>query len=198
MINLGHYVVPVDTKNGVCIDIGANLGDFTDQYRNHFSKIIYVEPQIELFNNLQTRFKILKHIIGYNKAAWSESGVGLNLVAHSNMDSGSVGVSSGFLNKDWTNNIVNSTLSITLADLLTECNISNVDYLKVDCETSEYQFLYNKDLSMIKYLGIEIHSQMGIELYNLLLSWINKTHVLVSGDPTFINNINKEVLFKLK
>lgn len=197
MINLGYYVVPDDTINGVCVDIGANLGDFTNKYKNHFSKIIYVEPQIDLFTNLQIRFKEELNVFGCNKAAWSESDIRLDLVSHSNMDSGSVGISTSNLNKDWTSKIVNSSESISLSHLLKKYEISILDYLKIDCETSEYQFLYGKDLSMIKYIGIEIHHQMGIEKYNLLISWINKTHTLVYGDSNFVKDNNKEVLFKI-
>lgn len=27
--NLGNYIVPDDTKGGVCLEIGANVGSFT-------------------------------------------------------------------------------------------------------------------------------------------------------------------------
>ena len=72
-----------------------------------------------------------------------------------------------------------------------------IDYLKIDCETSEYPFLYGKNISMFKYIGIEIHAQLGKIKYNNLLDWIKKTHILIHGDDFYNSKYNKELLFKL-
>lgn len=197
-MNLGNYNVPSDTINGVCVDVGANLGDFTNKYLNHFSKIFYIEPQISLFNNLQKRFDGQSHVVGFNNAVWSESNINLELVWHDNLDFGSVGVKGEFVNDHWTNNVVNSVMSISLEELFNKTNLNIIDYLKLDCETSEYPFIYGKDLSKISYIGMELHFQMGEQRYNELLSWIKKTHELIHGDDSYGHNDNKEVLFKLK
>lgn len=196
--NLGNYLVPSEIKNGICLDVGCNLGDFSKRYEKFFNKIYFIEPQKELFLNLEKRFSESDNVKGFNKAVWSESNINVNLVSHSNNDHGSVGVDGGNLNEDWTNNLVNQIETISLEDLLLLISEKNIDYLKIDCETSEYPFLFGKDLSVIKYIGIEIHHQMGELKYNQLLDWIKKTHTLISADDSYEKDHNKEVLFKLK
>lgn len=197
-MNLGNYIVPAETINGVCIDIGCNLGDFTHKYKHHFNKIYFIEPQINLFNDLINRFKDDNHIKGFNNAVWSVSDLEVELLEHPNNDSGSVAVNGEHINNDWTKNVINVVKTISLDDLLTKINENEIDYLKIDCETSEYPFLIGKDISIFKYIGIEIHSQMGESKYNELLGFIKKTHILINGDDSFIKNYNKELLFKLK
>jgi FkbM family methyltransferase len=198
-INLGNYIVPNEVKNGICIDVGCNLGDFTKKYNDFFKKIYFIEAQTELFLKLEKRFNQSNNIIGFNRAVWSESNVKVNLVSHPNNDHGSVAVNSDYLNNDWTSQIVNQIETISLEDFLSLISEKNIDYLKIDCETSEYPFLFGKDLSMFRYIGIEIHSQMGELRYNELLEWIKQTHILIDGDDSFNKNYNKELLFiKLK
>jgi FkbM family methyltransferase len=196
-INLGNYIVPSDIKNGICIDIGCNLGDFTKKYENFFSKIYYVEAQTDLFLNLKKRFNEKNNVIGFNKAVWSESNIKVDLVLHPNNDHGSVAVNGEFINNDWTKQIVNQIETISLEDFLILISEKFIDYLKIDCETSEYPFLFGKDLSMFKYIGIEIHPQMGELKYNGLLNWIKETHILINGDDLFDEKHNKELLFKI-
>jgi len=37
--NLGNYIIPEETKNGICIDIGSNVGSFLKKYVNFFKTI---------------------------------------------------------------------------------------------------------------------------------------------------------------
>lgn len=117
-MNLGNYSVPYETVNGICIDVGSNFGDFIDKYYNHFSKIYFIEPQIELFNKILDRFKDKENVEGFNLGAWNISNTDLEMVNHSNNDFGSVGVKSSEINHDWTDKIVNKVISINLPDLL--------------------------------------------------------------------------------
>lgn len=197
-MNLGNYMVPDDTANGICVDVGGNFGDFTNKYKNHFSEIHVLEPQIVLFEQIKTRFNDNTNIFVYNNAVWSEPNVTLEMVSHSNTDLGSVGVKNGEINDDWTNDVVNKVVSTDLNNLFVTIKHKDITYLKVDCETSEYKFLYDKDLLMIKYIGIELHHHMGIEKYNQLINWIKKTHNLINGDESYQFGNNKEVLYKLK
>jgi FkbM family methyltransferase len=197
-MNLGNYIVPDETKNGVCIDVGCNLGDFTNKYINHFNKIYFIEPQSDLFRNLVFRFKHMNNVVGFNNAVWSDSNLQVELLQHPNNDHGSVAVNGDYINNDWTENVVNTVETISLEDLLNQINEKEIDYLKIDCETSEYPFLIGKDLTMFKYIGMEIHSQMGIQKHTELLNWVKQTHDLINGNDSFTPNTNKEILFKLK
>ena len=195
--NLGHYTVPEDTKNGICIDVGCNVGDFTFTYRDHFAHIYFIEPQIKLFEHNIKRFEGNEKITGLNRAAWSQSNILLKLLNHKNHDSGSVGVNSSLLNDEWLNEVVNEILSISLADVINMYKIDVIDYLKVDCETSEYEFLINSDLSKIRYIGIELHHQMGFDRYNELLKKIHYTHTHIAGNIHYTSGANQEALFKI-
>ena len=195
MFNLGHYKVPQSTRGGLCLDVGCNLGDFTYKYRNHFARIIYIEAQTKLFENLVNRFKDYPSITGMNKAAWSESGLTLDLIEHHKRDHGSVAVKSENLNDEWLEDeVVNQCETVSIeefADL-------NISYLKMDCETSEYEFLLGKDLSNIDHIGIEMQHQLGPEKYYELYHWILKTHDLGGGNPSYIKGMNREAYFKRK
>lgn len=61
-----------------------------------------------------------------------------------------------------------------------------IDYLKVDCEGAEYYFLKDKDLSKVKYIGIEFHANLGAKKWKELCLWLNKTHMIVH--PELIEN----------
>lgn len=194
--HIGNYLVPEETKNGICVDVGANYGNFIKQNHAHFKEIHYIEPLKHVYEFLDNEFKNYDNVFGNNKAVWSESGVLLRMVSHFNNDAGSAAVKGDFINDDWTDNTINETLSISIENLIEK--LGKIDYLKVDCETSEYPFLFKKDLSKIQYLAIELHNQLGLEKYNELISWIKNTHDLVDGDETYKFNVNKEVLYKLR
>jgi FkbM family methyltransferase len=196
--NLGNYLVPTETKGGLCFDIGGNFGDFTNKYANNFDEMYIIEPQINLYNRIVDLFKDKTHIKPLNRAVWSESNVELELVYHSNTDLGSVGIKSELLDNGWTNNVVNKIKSISLEEIYEIVDNKSIDYFKVDCETSEYYLLLNKDLSKLKYIGIELHHAMGSEKFKILTNWIKNTHDLINGNDNYTNGVNKEVLYKLK
>lgn len=195
--NLGNYIVPNDTKNGICVDIGCNVGSFTRKYYNHFSKIFYYEPFKDCFEVCQKFSQNYDHICGYNLAAWSESGKNVNILAHSNQDSGSSAIESSSLNDEWSSeDIVHSVKTISLEDILIQCG-GNITYCKSDCETSEYHIFLNKDLTGIMYIGMEIHHQMGPQKQAELIKHILTTHDLVYGSHGY-TPFNREILFRRK
>lgn len=194
---ISEYIVPEDVKGGICIDVGCNSGSFTDFYKDYFSKIYFIEPQKELYKGLVNKFKNYEHLIGFNLAVWSEDRKDLTLVNHANHDSGSVGVKEGSINNDWTDEIVNLVDSISL-DTLHKMINATIDYAKIDCENSEYEFLFNKDLSNIRYICMELHAQMGEEKFYELINHIQKTHNLVSGSEEHLTNAHQILLYKLR
>ena len=195
--NLGLYEVPHETFGGVCLDVGANVGSFLKKYVNHFRKIHYYEPLDRCFKICQDFSKNYSHIHGFNKAGYSVSGKRLRMISHLNLDSGSCAVESELLNDDWDiNNMINCVESICLEDMIKELDEPVIDYLKMDCETSEYHILFEKDLTIFNYIGIEVHAQPGELKHSQLISHIKTTHQLVSGDATYKSNLNNELFFK--
>jgi FkbM family methyltransferase len=191
-----EYQIPEDVKDGICVDVGCNDGAFTNVYKDFFKKIYFIEPQKELYKGLVNKFKDYEHLIGINLAVWSEDSKSLTLVKHTNNDSGSVGVKE-VINNDWTNEIINLVDSISL-DTLNKIINTTIDYIKIDCENSEYEFLYGKDLSNIRYICMELHVQMGEEKFNTLINHIQKTHNLISGLENYDIDHNQILLYILR
>lgn len=183
--NLGNYIVPDDTKGGVCLEIGANVGSFTKKYQNHFSKLHYYEPLIECFNIIQSNINS-ENIQGFNLAGFSKSGEILDMVLHKNKDSGSTGLKTDALNNEWGEEIYQKIETISLEDMIKNLETDQIDYCKSDCETAEYYIFLGKDLTSINYLGLEMHHQMGIKKWNELINHINITHKLISGIKSIV------------
>jgi len=202
--NIGNYVVPEECMGGICVDIGGNTGVFSLTYKDFFSKIHIYEPQTECNKIIRDRISGSHNLSLFNEAVFSESGHVLSMISHSNLDSGSVAlnvenISNNLLSTGWTNNIVDIKVNtISLEDVLERIG-GHIDYLKIDCETSEYNFLMNKELKNIKYIGIELHCQLGYDKYNELLNYILKYFDIVEPfDPSYNASLHKEVLFKSK
>ncbi len=195
--NLGNYIVPHDTLHGTCIDIGCNVGSFMQKYINHFSKIVYYEPIKECYDLCVNFARQHAHVCGYNLAVWKTSNELVTMLQHFNQDSGSSAIESDALNYEWHNKSVIQTVNtISIKDILDSIP-KDIDYCKVDCENSEYYIFMNQKIDRIKYIGMEIHHQMGREKQEELLSYILQTHDLISGGAAY-TNYNREILFKRK
>jgi FkbM family methyltransferase len=192
--NLGNYIVPADTENGVCLEIGANVGSFTKKYSNHFRLIHFYEPLLECFNITSEKIKDNPNIQGFNLAGYSSSDINKEMMLHRNKDSGSSALKTSAINSDWVDTI-HSIKTISLPDMIKNLNVSQIDYCKSDCETAEYHIFLNQDLSKIKYIGLELHNQMGSDKWYELLDYIGNTHKLVSGNTTWKLGRNSELLF---
>ena len=196
--NLGYYMVPQDTKGGVCLEIGANVGNFFNTYKDHFRVIHYYEGVEATFNIAQQKSIDQEHITGFREAAHSCDGECLDIVVNSNNESGSCSVLDESRDmSEWTSEVVSQATSVSfqtvLDRILKESGATEVDYMKIDCECCEYKFMMNNDLSKIKYIGIELHSQLGEEKFNELIQHLQKTHH-IHGNSTYRHNAHAEVL----
>ena len=198
--HLGNYYVPDNAYNGVCVDIGGNTGQFSLKYKDFFSKIHIYEPQLECFEIIKNNTNSISNIVLYDEAVYNESGLYVDLVSHGSFDSGSVAVNSDKITvTEWTSNIVNNKCkTISLSDIIERAG-GYVDYMKIDCETSEYNLLIDKDLRNIKYMGIELHWQIGKENFDKLISHILKYFNNVHNhNLEYPNGYNIEVFFESK
>ena len=189
--NIGNYVVPEDA-NGICIDIGSNVGNFFKLYHNKFDKIYAYEPNIILYEKI--KLLNIKNVELFNEAVSNICGK-TEIILHTNSESGSSAIKETIdnvilLKNHWSNNVINEVPTVDLETVIKRTNSEKIDYLKMDCENSEYLILFKKDLKNIKYIGIEIHSQMGKEKWDELKDWVSLTH---NGFPEFDDN-HKEVL----
>lgn len=202
--NLGNYIVPEEVKEGVCLEIGANVGSFTDKYKDFFGLLHYYEPITDCFNVIKQKLEAsnnpLRNVVGFNKACYDKSGEELEILLHINNDSGSSAVKTDLTkdHEEWKDgNVIQKVSTISLEDAIEEIG-GSVDYCKCDCETSEYYIFMGKDLSAINYIGMEVHWQMGEERQHELLKHISKTHKFVTGHAGYTYGINREILLKRK
>ena len=199
--HLGNYYVPEECKGGVCVDIGGNTGQFSIKYAGFFRFIHIYEPQSACYNIIRdTVLSKFKNISLLPEAVYHTSNMKVDLMSHHNLDSGSVAVRDEIIIvPEWTSNIVdNKCNTISLIDIINRIG-GKVDYMKIDCETSEYNLLIGNDLSNIKQPRFELHWQMGKNNFELLVNHILKYFDNVfSADLTYPIGYNIEVYFKNK
>jgi len=197
--NLGNYIVPEDSKDGIAIDIGANNGCFIEKYSNFFSEIHAYEPNTFLFNLLKNKYQSYPHIFLYNEAIYHTSNKEVSLTKYNHNDEdGSFAIYTDCSEQHWSSaNEICKTNTVCLDSVVSRCSNKNISYLKMDCETGEYYGILNKDLTPFKYIGIELHFQMGISRYTELYNFIAKSHNC-NLPCNFSVNVNQELLFTKK
>ena len=192
--NLGYYPIPKDSCGSVAVDIGCNNGCFLQSYAHLFSKIHAYEANYFLVQKLKEKFD-KNHISIYHKAVSEKDDKKLKLLSHPSMEDGSFAIEKSNVRPDWEGqDFVCEVESISLNSIMKKAG-GYVGYMKIDCETSEYELLINKDLRNIEYLALELHAQLGYEKYNELYDFICQTHT-PSQEVSFVENKHQELLFK--
>jgi FkbM family methyltransferase len=126
-------------ENDVVFDIGASSGPFTYSIKNRNPQKVYCfEPHSELFKNL-TKNVESDNVVCVNKAIGPVDG---------NFET------FGLFNKDLTETAAESNLqqvpSVKFSTFIQENNIKGIDFLKSDCEGSEYDIFNDENLPWIK------------------------------------------------
>ncbi|ACD83121.1 SAM-dependent methyltransferase [Methylacidiphilum infernorum V4] len=149
---------PLDNKNPIVIDIGANIGLFS-----FFALCLFPGARIIAIEPIEENFSWLKDTIEANKLS---SLVSLRQCALSSQR----GFVDLYLHEEGHFPIFSSILSVTdrkipvptktLVDIFEEEKIDRCDWIKLDCEGAEYEILYNCPGSLFKTihrLSIEAH-----------------------------------------
>lgn len=149
----------------VLVDVGSNIGLSAIWFSNQFpnmSRLVCVEPDNQNFKaltrNINQNFNS-HEVVLVNKALWSVSNIQLSLTsAFRDGESWSKSVTEGVLKAD-------SVRSITLEDLLLNCEIKGVDILKIDIEGAEVKLLNSPSFittikDEVRFLAIEIHEEV--------------------------------------
>jgi FkbM family methyltransferase len=170
------YPIP-QLNHNIAVDIGANVGGFCLNAHRHFKKIYAFEPLVENFLILEkvlNRYDI-KNVEAYNTAIYSESNTTLPLRLFSENHSKDVTCAQFDSNELIETNRMCETISMN--DMLESLELSHIDYLKLDCEGSEYEILENfSHMDKINVLCLEIHNFFGIDRKLSLMKKIEKTH----------------------
>jgi FkbM family methyltransferase len=123
-------------ENDVVFDIGASVGVFTNKIlHNNPSKVICIEPQVDLYKSLVRNVGGNKVVTCYNSGIADKSGP---------TESNTLYDPTVVFNTE--KNV--PFIGISFKDLIT--NIDHIDFLKIDCEGGEYDVFNDENLPWIK------------------------------------------------
>ena len=150
-----EYDFNIDFKEGdIVIDIGANVGMVSILLAKKFPflKIYSFEPLKENYDNFIKNIELNNIpkgvIIAENKAVTKDGRLITMSINSANKD-GSSTTDVISINSIMTKE--NSQVeSITLEEIFKKYNINKLKLLKIDCEGSEYEILYNADTNLLK------------------------------------------------
>ena len=150
-----EYDFNIDFKEGdIVIDIGANVGMVSILLAKKFPflKIYSFEPLKENYDNFIKNIELNNIpkgvIIAENKAVTKDGRLITMSINSANKD-GSSTTDVISINSIMTKE--NSQVeSITLEEIFNKYNINKLKLLKIDCEGSEYEILYNTDTNLLK------------------------------------------------
>jgi len=179
-------------KNGLVIDCGCNVGGFTEAFKGRFNNFLAIDASLYNIEEYQKHH----HHPTIHKALSKEDDKWVQLRKYmgdgdNDTNSGNFGITGfvndtnkhGYRSDDWED-----VETISLETILKD--IPEVELLKVDIEGAEFDFLYGKDLSKIKWITGEFHNFLfqfddrGVEL----LEWIGTTHDEVYSEGDGINS----------
>ena len=214
---IGNYKVPILplSEDTVVVDCGVGCGYFFWFYHSFFNNYIGIEASKENIESLKKKFEMTKayNYKVLNYACYSEDNKDLELKSVRGYDVLSKGFTAnnnslfyevGEKQSNWNNPITENDLikekveTISLEGIFSKLNLQKIDFLKVDIEKAEYDFLMGKDLSKVRFLSIE--ALVKFKKSRELLSFIkNNGFVQIFGngkDFTFANkNENTNSIF---
>lgn len=187
------YKIPKDIT-GIAVDVGANVGGFPIVNHSKFTKIISIEPSQETYDKCVKNTSIFDNVEVYRYAVTDVDNDIVKL--RSFIDDNLSGNASILPDARWFKlDDYEEVPSISLEGIYTKFNIDKINYLKVDIEAGEYDFLMNKDLSNIDYIGIEIHIHLGNIKMKELIQHIEKTHYSINSHGNGITS-HYEITYK--
>jgi FkbM family methyltransferase len=149
-----------DFENATVLDVGANAGFFSLWWlsRHPGSKVICVEPIPENFALLKRNADLNagEKITLVNGAVGGQAG---QIVLRYTLTKGFT--TSATVLRDVGGQVEISVKAFPLAQLLADFDLKQIDFLKLDCEGGEYDFLYHCDddaLNTIRRIAVETHS----------------------------------------
>ena len=158
-----------------CLDIGTNVGTFSYHASNFFKNVFSYEAVGRTYLIAKENLQDIKNVKLNNLAVYSKSGEKIKIYKHKNELSGDCSI---YKQADFTDDYETVTTTC-LKNIIKENNIDYVDYMKVDCEGAEYDFLMSQDLSKVFFLSMELHPGLiGIKRATELLIHLSRYFVL--------------------
>jgi FkbM family methyltransferase len=186
-----NYPVPNNIEKKLAVDVGANIGGFSMAYNNLFDEIIFFEANPDTFKIAKSNTENFKNVTGYNFGVSGKDGEKLKLMNHFNRSNNSVSCSPSITETGMPHwdEVIGEVESISLEGIFKMIDNRRINFLKLDCENSEYEILLNKDLSNIDHISMELHSQMGESRYKELIAYLGKFFT-IRGDTTYSTTKN--------
>lgn len=149
----GQYDNPERFENEIVVDIGANVGSFTVLAARFAAKVIALEPLPDNFKQLQRNIEFNSlHNVSQLNVAISDTDGELEIFG--------VGACvTAIRNEKHTDST--TVKAITMQTLMDEYSLTCIDFLKMDCEGSEFDVFLNSPpeiLRRIKSLNLEFHN----------------------------------------
>jgi len=183
-----EYKLKNKTAPKIIVDGGANIGLFAVLMKNLYPtvKIICVEPDKENFQMLKKNLEFYDDVYFENCGIWNKD-TKLKVYDKYQMGKWAMVVEEDLQNGD--------IVAISMNTLMQKYNLSHIDFLKLDVETSEKQIFannYENWLPKIKTIIIEIHDWMEEGCSKPFFEAINKTFqnykYYTNGENTVIEN----------
>lgn len=167
-------------KQDVVVDIGAHIGSFSI-----YAALLAKQGKIYAYEPTPENFRLLKHNLKLNQI---NNIVTFNLIVFAGKGrkriylTDSSGTSSVFGRQGQKFHTVKA---VGLKDIFDDNNLRKINFLKIDCEGSEYDILFNtpkKYLDRIDKIAMEYHEHPGTkykgkDLEGFLLSHDFKTRI---------------------
>lgn len=181
-----------------CIDVGANIGEWTDMVLSysdeHIQKIIIIEPGKKAFDQLFSKFSKDKRLLILNKGLGH---VNSHLFFNEQSNAGEM---SSFVPSSNNNNTQTLIEVITLDEFLKDQDFVCIDFLKIDCEGFDFnvlkgaeESLRNRKIGIIQFeynaewidAGATLKSAYLLLTQNKYQFYVLKKNGLSSFDPNF-------------
>lgn len=172
------HLVDIDIAEQV-VDAGCNVGGFSAAYGFRFNNILAIDASsynIEQYKSIHNNPIIhkaisskdgeiakLKKYMGYGDDDTNSGNFSITEFVYDNADQ-----------HGWRGDDYEEVETISLETIIER--VGDIGLLKIDIEGAEYDALYQKDLSRIKYIIGEFHNFLGVEKQTKLFSWIQNTH----------------------
>jgi FkbM family methyltransferase len=143
--------------NGIVLEIGAHKGFFTLLAATFANKVIVFEPDKENFKYLDLNIKLNKttNVIPVHKAVFASEGKKTFTISKV------TGARHTLYQSDFSGDGEKTQVDCTtLNSIFKDYLLERVNLLKLDCEGSEYDIIYNSDKSLfakIDAIAMEIH-----------------------------------------